>query len=95
MKEEVKFDRTHVTSLDWNSYPILRFGESPKVTAIAISCPQEPSTGAGEEGSYVEALKLELGPDDEILVDSLVRPGHASTPGYADPNYPVEGRRTT
>jgi aryl-alcohol dehydrogenase-like predicted oxidoreductase len=44
--------------------------------------------------SYVEALKLELGPDDEKLVDSLVPPGHASTPGYTDPGYPVEGRKT-
>ncbi|MCP3020439.1 aldo/keto reductase [Cupriavidus basilensis] len=43
--------------------------------------------------SYVEALKLQLGPDDERFVDSLVAPGHASTPGYTDPGYPVEGRR--
>lgn len=43
--------------------------------------------------SYVEALKLRLGPDDEKFVDILVPPGHASTPGYTDPNYPVEGRR--
>jgi aryl-alcohol dehydrogenase-like predicted oxidoreductase len=43
--------------------------------------------------SYVDALKLQLGPDDEKLVDSLVAPGHASTPGYTDPGYPVEGRR--
>ena len=45
--------------------------------------------------SYVEALTLRLGPDDEKFVDSLVPPGHASTPGYTDPNYPVEGRRVT
>ncbi|CAN0628457.1 1-deoxyxylulose-5-phosphate synthase [Burkholderia multivorans] len=44
--------------------------------------------------SYVDALKLELGPDDEAFVDGLVRPGHASTPGYTDPGYPVEGRKT-
>ncbi|AXL49111.1 NADP-dependent oxidoreductase [Paraburkholderia caffeinilytica] len=43
--------------------------------------------------SYVDALRLQLGPDDEKLVDSLVAPGHASTPGYTDPGYPVEGRR--
>ena len=43
--------------------------------------------------SYIDALALELGPDDEKLVDSLVPPGHASTPGYTDPVYPVEGRR--
>ncbi|HKR47527.1 MAG TPA: aldo/keto reductase [Paraburkholderia sp.] len=44
--------------------------------------------------SYIEALNLQLGPDDETFVDSLVAPGHASTPGYTDPGYPVEGRET-
>jgi len=29
---------------------------------------------------------------DEALVDRLVQPGHPSTPGYTDPNYPVTGR---
>lgn len=43
--------------------------------------------------SYVQALNVELGPEDEKFVDSLVPPGHASTPGYTDPGYPVEGRR--
>jgi aryl-alcohol dehydrogenase-like predicted oxidoreductase len=43
--------------------------------------------------SYVEALQVQLGPEDEKRVDSLVAPGHASTPGYTDPGYPVEGRR--
>jgi hypothetical protein len=27
--------------------------------------------------------------EDEALVDRMVPPGHASTPGYTDPNYPV------
>jgi hypothetical protein len=26
------------------------------------------------------------------MVDSLVRPGHPSTPGYIDPQYPFFGR---
>ena len=43
--------------------------------------------------SYVEALNLQLGTEDEKFVDSLVPAGHASTPGYTDPGYPVEGRR--
>jgi aryl-alcohol dehydrogenase (NADP+) len=42
--------------------------------------------------SYQAALSLSLGPEDEAFVDGLVRPGHASTPGYSDPGYPVEGR---
>jgi len=29
MHEEVTFDRSHVTSVDWASYPILRFPDAP------------------------------------------------------------------
>lgn len=43
--------------------------------------------------SYGAALTAALGADDEAFVDGLVPPGHASTPGYTDPAYPVEGRR--
>lgn len=41
---------------------------------------------------YVAALAYPWGADDEALVDNLVPPGHPSTPGYTDPEYPVEGR---
>jgi nicotinate dehydrogenase subunit B len=49
LKEEVTFSKTNVTSLDWNSYPILRFGETPAVTAIVVQRMDQKSTGAGEE----------------------------------------------
>jgi nicotinate dehydrogenase subunit B len=49
LKEEVKFSRTNVTSVDWVSYPILRFAESPEVTAIVVKRQDQPSSGAGEE----------------------------------------------
>jgi nicotinate dehydrogenase subunit B len=49
LKEEVLFSTTNVTSLDWNSYPILRFEEHPNVTALVVQRPTERSTGAGEE----------------------------------------------
>ena len=42
--------------------------------------------------TYPTALSYPWSADDEALVDSLVRPGHPSTPGYTDPGYPVEGR---
>jgi len=42
--------------------------------------------------SYVAALAYEWTAEDESLADSLVAPGHASTPGFTDPAYPVEGR---
>jgi nicotinate dehydrogenase subunit B len=48
-KEEVTFSDTNVTSLDWNSYPILRFEECPQVTAVVVQRLNERSTGAGEE----------------------------------------------
>jgi CO/xanthine dehydrogenase Mo-binding subunit len=34
--EGVTFNKQRVTSVDWTSYPILRFAESPTVTAIVI-----------------------------------------------------------
>lgn len=30
--------------------------------------------------------------EDEALIDAVVREGHPSTPGYNDPQYPIEGR---
>ena len=41
---------------------------------------------------YVDALGKPIDPADEALVDSLVRTGHPSTPGYNDPAYPLTGR---
>ena len=38
------------------------------------------------------ALDLALDKEDEAFVNSLVEPGHASTPGYNDPGYPFFGR---
>ena len=49
LKEEVTFDRSNVTSLDWASYPVLRFGEYPDVVPVVVQRLEEPSTGAGEE----------------------------------------------
>ena len=48
-KEEVTFNDTNVTSLDWNSYPILRFEECPEVTPVVVQRLNEKSSGAGEE----------------------------------------------
>jgi len=41
---------------------------------------------------YVGALGTSWSGEDEALVDSLVTPGHPSTPGYNDPQYPFYGR---
>lgn len=49
LKEEVTFNKTGVTSLDWNSYPVLRFAEHPEVVPIVVQRMEVPSSGAGEE----------------------------------------------
>jgi aryl-alcohol dehydrogenase-like predicted oxidoreductase len=41
---------------------------------------------------YLPALDYVVTAEDEKLIDSLVRPGHPSTPGYTDPAYPLNGR---
>jgi nicotinate dehydrogenase subunit B len=49
LHEEVRFDTAGVTSVDWVSYPILRFEECPEVTPIVVQRINERSLGAGEE----------------------------------------------
>jgi len=51
--ERVKFDRSAVTSVDWLSYPILRFPDVPQVVMDLIDRPKEKPWGAGEPTSAV------------------------------------------
>jgi nicotinate dehydrogenase subunit B len=46
--EQVSFNQKQVTSLDWVTYPILRFKDSPKVTPIIVNRPELRPTGAGD-----------------------------------------------
>ena len=48
LRERVRFDRARITSVTWDSYPILRFTEVPEVTVRIVGAPGEPETGAGE-----------------------------------------------
>jgi nicotinate dehydrogenase subunit B len=46
--EEVVFTKSRQTSLDWVSYPTLRFKDSPKVTTVVVQRLDLPSSGSGE-----------------------------------------------
>jgi len=46
--EQVTFDRSNVTSLDWHGYPIIRFKDTPTVEVILLDNPGVPATGSGE-----------------------------------------------
>jgi CO/xanthine dehydrogenase Mo-binding subunit len=51
--EELKFDRGQVTSLDWESYPILKFPQAPDIVIELIDRPTETPWGAGEPTAAV------------------------------------------
>lgn len=48
MMEEVKFDDTAVTSLNWATYPIFRYGDTPDLEVEIINRPNESVMGGGE-----------------------------------------------
>ena len=58
---------------------------------LVTGCIVGPRTEAHLE-DYLAALDYRFTAEDEALVDALVPPGHPSTPGYNDPQYPIEGR---
>jgi CO/xanthine dehydrogenase Mo-binding subunit len=48
LKEQVKFDRERVLTLNWDDYPILAFPEVPEVEVVVLNRPDDPPLGAGE-----------------------------------------------
>lgn len=48
LKEQVRFDNQGITSVDWRSYPILRFPEACTIETVLINRPGMPYLGLGE-----------------------------------------------
>jgi CO/xanthine dehydrogenase Mo-binding subunit/aerobic-type carbon monoxide dehydrogenase small subunit (CoxS/CutS family) len=48
LNEEVSFNQEGVTSRDWDSYPILRFPQAPKIETVLLNRPGLPFLGSGE-----------------------------------------------
>src|SRR6185436_932676 len=58
-KEEVMFDRSTVTSVDWNSYKVARASDVPAVVDIVLINRKElPPGGAGEPSSRATAAAI-------------------------------------
>ena len=55
LKEQVTWANSRITSLDWDSYPILKFSEVPDVEVVLINHPDQPATGAGEPATITTA----------------------------------------
>src|SRR3984893_5455266 len=52
LMEEVMFDRSNVTSVDWRTYPVARASDIPsQVDVVLLNHPELPPNGAGEPSS--------------------------------------------
>ena len=51
LMEEVKFDPSGITTIDWVSYPVIRFPEVPEIEIVLINRPEMPALGGGEPSS--------------------------------------------
>jgi nicotinate dehydrogenase subunit B len=58
LKEEVQFDQWRVTSVDWETYPILKFAEVPEVEIVLINRLDQPALGAGEPSQVTTAAAV-------------------------------------
>lgn len=58
LKETVTFDNRGTTSVEWGSYPLLRFDELPEVKIQLMDYPEQPSMGAGESASVPGAAAI-------------------------------------
>jgi nicotinate dehydrogenase subunit B len=56
--EELRFSKTHVTSSDFVTYPIMRFKDAPAVTPIVLQQPDVPPSGIGEPVTQVAAAAV-------------------------------------
>ncbi len=48
LKEQVTLDGDGITSLDWASYPIMKFSEVPEIDVEIVARPELPTLGMGE-----------------------------------------------
>jgi CO/xanthine dehydrogenase Mo-binding subunit len=55
LMEEVKFNTSKITTVDWVSHPIVRFSDVPKIHVDIVDRPDIPLNGAGEMGSMPAA----------------------------------------
>jgi CO/xanthine dehydrogenase Mo-binding subunit len=56
--EQLGYSKTNVTSVDWISYPIMRFKDAPKVTPIVVQHTDLPPQGVGEPVTMAAAAAV-------------------------------------
>lgn len=51
LHEKFEYDRSGPNSVDWESYPVIRFDEIPEIETVVLTYPDQPPLGAGEAAS--------------------------------------------
>lgn len=66
--EEVRWADGELLSVDWESYPILRFPDLPTIDVVIVDRPFEPATGAGEPATILTAPAIANAVHDAVGV---------------------------
>ena len=66
--EEVRAERSGITTRDWTTYPVLRFGQVPDVEVLLVDRPDCPPLGVGEAATPPLVAALANAIDDALGV---------------------------
>jgi CO/xanthine dehydrogenase Mo-binding subunit len=66
--EQLRYDRSRVTSIDWQTYPILKFPDVPQIDIELIDRPNERPWGVGEPSSATVSAAISNAVFDAIGV---------------------------
>ncbi len=69
--EQVHFDRSRVTSIDWQTYPILTFPDTPEIEMELIDRPHDRPWGVGEPSAAIVSAAIS---------NAVFDAGHRPTP---------------
>ncbi|MGI9205204.1 MAG: molybdopterin cofactor-binding domain-containing protein, partial [Woeseiaceae bacterium] len=61
LKEAVRYDDDKIKTIDWATYPMMRFTEVPRVSVTVLDRPDQPSLGAGEAAQGPTAAAIANG----------------------------------
>ncbi len=93
--EQVNFDTSRITSVDWRSYPILRFQDIPPIDIVLINHPDQPAWGSGEITTLVTPPAIAnaiFHATGQRMRNVPLNPGQAARGGGDDENGPGGGR---
>ncbi len=92
-EQSLQIAQTLKTHCEAKGQSLAHFATAWVLASKAVSAVVAGPRTLAQWQDYFGALDCRIDADDEALVDSLVTPGHPSTPGYNDPAYPLDTRR--